>query len=120
VGLAHEDHLYAEIACGRERAINLHVRRMVTSHRVENDFARQPGFILRLSRTGDHVLRFFYLHYLAAVVIATLGTNAMGHAGFAAVWTKGGLRHTQRIVRAPFISTSFGMSPFRIWHNYSC
>jgi hypothetical protein len=28
------------------------VRRMVTSHRVENDFARQTGFILRLSSHG--------------------------------------------------------------------
>jgi hypothetical protein len=94
---------------------------MVTSHRVENDFARQTGFILRLSSHGrSQDLRFFYLYNLAAFVIATLGTNAMGQAGFAAVWAKGGLRHTQRIVRAPFVATSFGMSPFRIWHNYSC
>jgi hypothetical protein len=93
---------------------------MVTSHCVENDFARRRGFILRLSSHVGSVLGFFYLHHLAAVVMAAFGTDTMGHAGLTAVWAKGGLRHTQRIVRAPFVATSLGMSPFRIWHNYSC
>jgi hypothetical protein len=95
------------------------VRRMVTSHCVENDFTRQTGLILRLSSHGI-VLGFFYLHHLAAVIVAALGTDTMGHAGFAAVRTKSSLGNTQRIVRASLVPTSFGMSPFRIWHNCSC
>src|SRR6201999_4191397 len=85
VGLAHQNYLNAKIAGRSQRAINLYVRRMVTSHCVENDFARQRGLILRLSSHWRSILGFFYLHHLAAVVIAAFGTDAMGHAGFAAV-----------------------------------
>jgi len=46
---AHQDDADAQIARDRERAVNLRVRRVVATHRVENDFSRQPGFILRLS-----------------------------------------------------------------------
>jgi hypothetical protein len=94
------------------------VRRMVTSHRVENDFARQRGFILRLS--SQELLSLFDLHHFATFVMAALGAYAVGHAGFAAVGTKRGLGYTQSVVRAPFISTSLGMSSLGIWHNYSC
>jgi len=105
-GLAYQNDSHSKIARRSERAVNLDVWRMVASHCVENDFARQAGFSLRLS---SHELRLglFDLHYCATFVMAALGTDAVGHAGFATVWTERGLRHTQGVVRAPFISTSF-------------
>ena len=49
VWLAHQDNAHTEIARRSERAVDLSVRCMVAAHCVENDLARQLGFILRLS-----------------------------------------------------------------------
>ena len=46
--LADKNYPDAQIACGSQRSVNLSVRRVVATHRVENDFSRQTGFILRL------------------------------------------------------------------------
>ncbi len=51
--------------------------------------------------------------------MAAFGANSVGQAGLTAIRTQGSLRYAQRIVRAPFVSTSFRMSSLRIWHNYS-
>src|SRR5215211_2679652 len=51
--------------------------------------------------------------------MAALGAYTVGHAGLTAVRAKGGLGAAQRIVRAAFVSTSFGMPSLRIWHNDS-
>jgi hypothetical protein len=47
--LAHKNDAHTEVARRRERAVDLSVRRMVAAHSVENDLARQEGFILRLT-----------------------------------------------------------------------
>jgi hypothetical protein len=49
VRLAHKDHTHTEVARCSERAVDLSERRMVAAHCVENDLARQEGFILRLT-----------------------------------------------------------------------
>ncbi|HEY0724846.1 MAG TPA: hypothetical protein VGD41_12820, partial [Pyrinomonadaceae bacterium] len=49
VGLADKNNADVEVARRSEGAIDLHVRRVVTSHGVENDLARQLGLMLRLT-----------------------------------------------------------------------
>jgi hypothetical protein len=79
---------------------------MVAPHCVENDLARQLGLMLRLTshRLG---LALFDLHHFATFVMAAFGANTVGHAGLTTIWAQGGLRHSQSIVRATFVSTSF-------------
>jgi hypothetical protein len=52
-------------------------------------------------------LALFYLYHFATFVMAAFGANAVWHAGLAAIRAKRGLRGTQGIVRAAFVSTSF-------------
>jgi hypothetical protein len=82
------------------------VGRVVTPHCVENDLARQLDLMLRLTshRLG---LALFDLHHFATFVMAALGANTVGHAGLTTIRAQGGLRHSQGIVRATFVSTSF-------------
>ena len=49
VGLAHKNNSNSEVARRSQSAVNLNVRRVVASHCVENDLARQTGLILRLT-----------------------------------------------------------------------
>jgi hypothetical protein len=91
---------------------------MVTSHCVENDLARQLRLMLRLT-SHKLTLALFDLHHFATFVVAAFGANAVWHAGLTTIGTQCRLGNTQSIVRAPFVATSFGMSSFRIWHNYS-
>ena len=106
MGLAHKNNSHAEVARRSEGAINLHVRRMVTSHRVENDLARQWGLMLRLT-SHRLILVLFYLHHFATFVMAAFGANTVGHAGLTAIRAQRGLGDAQGIVRATFVSTSF-------------
>ena len=46
--LADEDYPDSQIARSSQRSIDLSVRRVVATHRIENDFSRKPGLILRL------------------------------------------------------------------------
>jgi hypothetical protein len=64
-------------------------------------------------------LALFYLHHFAIFVKAAFGANAVRHAGLTAIRAKCGLGDAQGIVRASFVATSFGVSSFWIWHNYS-
>jgi hypothetical protein len=101
---------YAEITCGSEGPINLSVRSVVAAHRVENDFSRETGLILRLISQRKYCvcgLGLFHLHYFAILVIPTLGTNAMLQARLLTIWTEGGLRCPQGIVRPTFSAASF-------------
>jgi hypothetical protein len=59
------------------------------------------------------------LHHFATFIKAAFGANAVGHAGLTTIRAKRRLGDTQSIVRAPFAGTSFGVSSFWIWHNYS-
>jgi len=59
------------------------------------------------------------LNYLAALVMATLRADSVLHAGFLTIRAESWLRDLQGIVRAPLAAAGFGMSSFRIWHNYS-
>jgi len=61
----------------------------------------------------------FYVHYFATFVKAAFGANAVWHAGLTAIRAQCGLGGAQSIVRASLVSTSFGVSSFWIWHNYS-
>ena len=74
---------------------------MVASHRVENDLARQAGFILRLT-SHRSVLALFYLNNFAAFVVTAFGADAVWHAGLTAIGTQIGLGNAQSIVRAAF------------------
>src|ERR1044071_3174221 len=91
---------------------------MIASHGVENDLPRQRGLMLRL---GSHKLglALFYLHHFATFVMAAFGANAVGQTGLTTIRAQVSLGGAQGIVRATFVSTSFGMSSLRIWHNYS-
>jgi hypothetical protein len=91
---------------------------MVTSHCIENDLARQLRLMLRLT-SHKLTLALFYLHHFATFVVAAFGANAVWHAGLTTIGTQCRLGDAQSIVRAPFVATSFGMSSFGIWHNYS-
>jgi hypothetical protein len=118
VSLAHKNNSHAEVARRSKGAIDLHVRRVVTSHRVENDLARQLGLMLRLtSHRSD--LALFYLHHFATFIKAAFRANAVWHAGLTTIRAKRSLGDAQRIMRASFVATSFGVSSFWIWHNYS-
>jgi len=64
-------------------------------------------------------LALVYLHHFATFVEAAFGANAVWHAGLTTIGTQCRLGNAQSVVRAPFVATSFGMSSFRIWHNYS-
>src|SRR6266545_3697614 len=46
--LPNQNYPDCQVARSSQRSIDLGVRRVVATHRVENDFSRQPGFILRL------------------------------------------------------------------------
>jgi hypothetical protein len=118
VGLAHEDNSHAEVARRSKGAINFHVGRVVTSHSVEHDLARQLGLMLRLT-SHRLALALFYLYHFATFIKAAFGANAVWHAGLTAIRAQCGLGGAQGIVRASFVATSFGVSSFRIWHNYS-
>jgi hypothetical protein len=118
VCLTHKNYSDSEIARRSKRAVNLYVRRLITSHCVENDLSRQWDLCLRLTSHGFG-LGLFDLHHFATFVMAAFGANTVGHAGFTAIRTQRSLRDTQRIMRATFVSTSFRMSSLRIWHNYS-
>src|SRR5262249_17357417 len=99
VGLAHENNAHAEVARRRKRAINLHVGRVVTSHSVENDLARQLGLMLRL--TWHRLkLALVYLHHFATFVKAAFGANAVWHAGLTTIRAQRGLGGAQSVVRA--------------------
>jgi hypothetical protein len=91
---------------------------MVASHCVENDLARQFGLMLRLAshRSG---LALFDLYHFATFIKAAFRANAVWHAGLTTIRAKGSLGDAQSIVRASFGGTSFGVSSFWIWHNYS-
>jgi hypothetical protein len=106
VGLAHENDANAKVACRRQRAINLYVGRVVTSHSVENDLTRQFGLMLRLT---SHVvdLALFHCHYFATFIKAAFGANAVWHAGLTTIRAKCSLGDAQSIVRASFVATSF-------------
>jgi len=106
VGLAHENNSDSEVARRSKSAVDLNVRRIVTSHRVENDFARQRDLMRGLT---SHRLKLglFDLHHFSAFVMAAFGAYTVGHAGLTAIRTQCRLRYTQRIVRASFVSTSF-------------
>jgi hypothetical protein len=106
VDLAHQNNADAEVARRRKRAINLHVGRVVTSHCVENDLARQLRLMLRLT-SHRLTLALFDLHYFATFVVTAFGANAVWHAGLTTVRTQGSLGDAQGIVRAPFVATSF-------------
>jgi hypothetical protein len=118
VGLAHQNNSHAEVACRSKGTIDLNLWRVVTSHSVENDLARQLGLMLRLS-SHNVGLALVYLHDFATFIKAAFGANAVWHAGLTAIRAQCGLGGAQRIVRASFVATSFGVSSFRIWHNYS-
>lgn len=64
-------------------------------------------------------LALVYLHHFATFIKAAFGANAVWHAGLTAIRAQCGLGDAQSIVRASFVATSFGVSSFRIWHNYS-
>jgi hypothetical protein len=64
-------------------------------------------------------LALFDLHHFATFIEAAFGANAVWHAGLTAIRAQRGLGGAQSIVRASFVATSFGVSSFRIWHNYS-
>jgi hypothetical protein len=49
VGLPDKDNAYAKVTSGSQSSIDFGLRRVVASHSVENDLARQTGFILRLA-----------------------------------------------------------------------
>jgi hypothetical protein len=72
-------------------------------------------------RLTSHVvdLALFHCHYFATFIKAAFGANAVWHAGLTAIRAQCGLGGAQSIVRAAFVATSFGVSSFRIWHNYS-
>jgi hypothetical protein len=106
VGLAHKNYSNSEVTCRSKRAIDLHVRRVVTSHGVENDLARQFGLMLRLT-SHRYELALFYLHHFATFVKAAFGANAVWHAGLTTIRAKRSLGNTQSIVRASFGGTSF-------------
>jgi len=118
VGLAHKNNSHAEVSRRSKGAVNFNVRRLITSHCVENDLPRQRDLLLRLTSHGI-ALGLFDLHHFATFVMAAFGANTVGHTGFTAIRTQGSLRYSQRIVRAALVSTSFRMSSLRIWHNYS-
>ena len=40
LGLADKNHFNAKVACSGQRSVNLCMRRVVATHRVENDFSR--------------------------------------------------------------------------------
>src|SRR5829696_8417615 len=80
VSLAHKNNSHSEVACSSKGAINLHVRRMVTSHRVENDLARQLGGLMLRLTSHRFGLCLFDLHHFATFVMAAFRTNAVGHA----------------------------------------
>ena len=46
--LPNQNYADSQVARSSQRSIDLGVRRVVATHRVENDFSRKPGFILRL------------------------------------------------------------------------
>ena len=118
MSLAHENYSDSEVARRSQGAVNFDVRRVVTSHSVENDLARQLRLMLRL--TSHKIgLALFYLHHFATFVMAAFGANAVWHAGLTTIRAQGSLGDTQGIVRATFVATSFRVSSFRIWHNYS-
>jgi hypothetical protein len=64
-------------------------------------------------------LGLFDLHHFATFVMAAFRANTVGHAGLTAIRAQCGLGDAQGIMRAALVSTSLGMSSFRIWHNYS-
>jgi len=72
-------------------------------------------------RLTSHVvdLALVYLHHFATFIKAAFGANAVWHAGLTAIWAQCSLGGAQSIMRAAFVATSFGVSSFRIWHNYS-
>jgi hypothetical protein len=84
VGLPHENHADTEVARRSKRSINLHLRRMVASHCVENDLARQLGLMLRLT-SHRLTLALFDWNHFATFVVAALRANAMWHAGLTAI-----------------------------------
>src|SRR6266850_943148 len=104
--LTNKDDTYSEITCSGERAIDFSQRRVVATHRVENDFSRRTGFILRPS-SHRVCLGLFYLNHLAAFVVSALRANAMWHAWLTAIWTECGLGNPQSIVRTTFAAASF-------------
>jgi hypothetical protein len=105
VCLAHQNYSDSQVARGRQGAINLDVRRVIASHRIENDLARQRGRMLRLT-SHRFALALFDLHYLATFVMAAFRANSVWHAGLTTIRTQGCLGNTQSIVRATFVSTS--------------
>jgi hypothetical protein len=118
VGLAHENNSHAEVTRRSKSAVDFHVRGVVTSHGVENDLARQRDLMLRVT-SHKLGLALFYRHDFATFVMAAFGANAVWQAGLTTIRAQRSLGGTQGIVRATFVSTSFGMSSLRIWHNYS-
>jgi len=118
VGLAHENDSHSEVTRRSQCAVDFHVRRVVTPHGIENDLARQRGLMLRLT-SHKYGLALFYVHHFATFVMAAFGANAVWQAGLTTIRAQVSLGGAQGIVRATFVSTSFGMSSLRIWHNYS-
>jgi hypothetical protein len=74
--------------------------------------------MLRLT-SHKYGLALFYLHHFATFVMAAFEANAVWQAGLTTIRAQVSLGGAQGIVRATFVSTSFGMSSLRIWHNYS-
>jgi hypothetical protein len=108
--LTNKNHPDSQIARSSQRSIDLSVRRAVATHRVENDFSRQPRFILRLiSHRRSFLIRLslFYPHHLPVLVVSTLRTDAVLQPGLLAIGTEGCLRRAQSIVRAAFAAASF-------------
>jgi hypothetical protein len=91
-----KNYLNSQIACGGQRTINLSVRRVVASHRVENDLSRKTGFSLRLisHRRFFGGLGLFDLHNLTVFVVAALRAHPVLQSRLLAIGTKGGLGRT--------------------------
>jgi len=59
------------------------------------------------------------LQDLAVLIESALWADSMLQAGFLTVRAESGLWRTQGVMSAAFAATSFRVTSFRIWHNYS-
>jgi hypothetical protein len=94
-----QEHARAEMAGGRDRALNFGPRSTIRTHRIQ-------GYGAWHGIAGKRLAGFFDFHNLAPFVVAALGAGAMGHLLLVAV---GALR--QRMLRQGIVRPSGG-SPF--------
>jgi hypothetical protein len=104
------------------------MRGAVDAHRIHHDFARQLASLLHLvARVGSDRRKTLQIrldfrvdaNHFTAFVMTALRADAMWHARLLAVRAGLRLRRAQRIVRTAFAGARFGMSSFRIRHDYS-